>query len=118
MPARLPACLPQAFDDVRGEEVWPGTAVTSDRSLDEYIRANVHSANALAGSCRMGTGDGDGAVVDTQLRVRGVESLRVADASIMPAMPGAQLGATVFAIAERAADILLGTGTPSTSAEI
>ena len=44
-----------------------------------------------------------------------VESLRVADASIMPAMPGAQLGATVFAIAEKAADILLGTTAPGAS---
>ena len=77
---------------MRGEEVWPGTAVTSDAELDEYIRANVHSANALAGSCRMG-GDGDReAVVDTMLRVRGVESLRVVDASIMPAMRGALTG--------------------------
>ena len=96
--------------------MWPGTAVSSDAELDEYIRANVHSANALAGSCRMGGGHDDEAVVDTRLRVRGVESLRVADASIMPAMPGAQLGATVFAIAEKAADILLGAapGVPST----
>ena len=90
---------------MRGEEVWPGAQLTSDAELDEYIRATAHSANALAGSCRMG--DGADAVVDTRLRVRGVRGLRVVDASIMPAMPGAQLGATVFAIAEKAADILL-----------
>jgi choline dehydrogenase len=71
----------------------------------------------------MGGGSDDAAVVDTRLRVRGVESLRVADASIMPAMPGAQLGATVFAIAEKAADMILrgqhgtapGAPSPSTS---
>lgn len=94
------------FDDVRDAEVWPGAAVTADGELDDYIRATAHSANALAGSCRMGDRGAD-AVVDTRLRVRGVRGLRVADASIMPAMPGAQLGATVFAIAEKAADILL-----------
>ena len=60
----------------------------------------------------MGSANDEEAVVDTRLRVRGVESLRVADASIMPAMPGAQLGATVFAIAEKAADILLGAAAP------
>ena len=88
-PTATPAPTPNPTPTPTPTQVWPGTAVTSDAELDEYIRANVHSANALAGSCRMG-GDGDReAVVDTMLRVRGVESLRVVDASIMPAMPGA-----------------------------
>ena len=71
------------------------------------------SANALAGSCKMG-GDSDPlAVVDTEMRVRGTQRLRVVDASILPAMPGGQLGATAFALAERASDIILATAVPS-----
>ena len=58
------------------------------------------------GTCKLGT-DPD-AVVDLQLRVRGVEGLRVADASVMPSLPGANTNATVLAVAERAAAIIAG----------
>ena len=97
-----------AFDDVRGEESWPCLDLDNDAALDTYIKSTVHSANALAGSCKMGTAEDPTAVVDTQLRVKGTHGLRVVDASVMPAMPGGQLGATTFAMAERASRIIQG----------
>ena len=88
---------------------WPCLGdLDDDDALDEYIRSTVHSANALAGTCKMGSDADDQAVVDTALRVRGAKGLRVVDASVIPTMPGGQLGATTFAIAERAAAIMLG----------
>jgi len=96
-----------AFDGMRGVETWPGAAAVSDADLDEYVSKVVHSANGLSGSCRMGRDDDEMAVVDESLRVRGVRGLRVVDASVMPSMPGGQLGATTFALAERASSIIL-----------
>ena len=69
-----------------------------------YMRRRVGSYYHPAGSCRMGPDPG--AVVDAQLRVHGVAGLRVADASVLPAIPNAPLNATVLAIAERAADLI------------
>lgn len=98
-----------AFESVRGEEAWPRLDLDDDAALDDYIASTVHSGNALAGSCKMGrtTSDPMAVVSSEDLRVRGVANLRVVDASILPTMPGGQLGATVFAIAERAADMIL-----------
>lgn len=66
-------------------------AVQTDGELDEYLRNSVHSANALVGSCRMGSDVQKGAVVDSQLRLHGASNLRVIDASVMPTVPGALL---------------------------
>jgi choline dehydrogenase len=70
----------------------------------DYIRRTVDSYYHPVGTCRMGSGDD--AVVDPELRVRGVTGLRVADASIMPLIPNAHPHATVLAIAERAAALI------------
>jgi len=86
------------------EEVWPGADVSTGAGLRAFIRRTVDSYHHPAGTCRMGT-DAD-AVVDPQLRVRGVAGLRVADASVMPVIPNAHPNATVLAIAERAADLV------------
>lgn len=96
-----------AFDEMRGEESWPRLDLDDDDALDDYIRRTVHSGNALAGSCRMGREDDPSAAVTTELRVKGVGGLRVVDASILPRMPGGQLGATVFALADKAADMII-----------
>jgi choline dehydrogenase len=85
-------------------EVWPGPDVTTRAGLRAYIRRTVGSYYHPAGTCRMGTGHR--AVVDPRLRVHGVAGLRVADASVMPAIPNAPLNATALAIAERAADLI------------
>jgi choline dehydrogenase-like flavoprotein len=92
------------FAPWRGEEAQPGIAVQDDDELRAYLRRSLHSYFHYAGTCRMGTDDG--AAVDTELRVRGFEGLRVVDASVMPSPVSANTNATVYAIAERAADLL------------
>ena len=90
----------------RDAEMVPGPAAESDAALAAYARQGVGTYFHLVGSCAMG--DGPQAVVDGDLRVRGVDGLRVADASVIPAIPSANTNATVYAIAEKAADLLRG----------
>lgn len=85
-------------------EIFPGPARQEDESLREYARASVIPYFHLAGTCRMGSGRD--AVVDPELRVRGIQGLRVADASVMPSIVSANTNATVLAIAERAAALI------------
>ena len=98
------AAAGDAFAAFRKAEIWPGPDVDSGTGLRDYIRRNVESYYHPVGTCRLGP-DPD-AVVDLQLRVRGVTGLRVADASVIPAIPNANPNATVLAIAERAADMI------------
>jgi choline dehydrogenase len=93
-----------AFSAVREAEAWPGPDVATSAALRAYIRGGVGSYYHPVGTCRMGS-DAD-AVVDTELRVRAVTGLRVADASVMPTITNAHPNATVLAIAERAADLI------------
>src|SRR5581483_6477713 len=72
------------FDEFRGESLLPGEAITNRKQLDSFIRANATTLWHPVGTCRMGIGRDS--VVDPQLRVRGVEGLRIADASIMPSI--------------------------------
>jgi choline dehydrogenase len=95
-----------AFDAFRGEELFPGAQVQDDAALVEFIRRKAESIYHPVGTCRMGTDAG--AVVDPQLRVRGVEGLRVVDASVMPTLIGGNTNAPTIMIAERAADLILG----------
>ena len=107
-----------ALDQWRGEEVLPGPDVNDDGSLRAYLRRNLRAYAHPGGTCRIGT-DAD-AVVDTELRVRSISGLRVADASVMPSAPSANTNATVYAIAERAAALIQAQspadGTPSRTA--
>ena len=89
-----------------GRELGPGKEVQSDAELDAYIRARPATAHHPCGTCRMGS-DED-AVVDPMLRLRGVEGLRVADASVMPDLVGGNINAAVITIAEKAADMIAG----------
>lgn len=94
------------LDGWRAEEHAPGPEVgDDDESLRAYIRAHVGTYHHQSGSCRMGV-DGR-AVVDPRLRVHGIEGLRVADASIFPAVPSANTHAPCAMVGERAADFLL-----------
>ena len=94
-------------------ELAPGGDVTTDRDIRDYIRASLGTLYHPVGTCAMG-GDSPAArgrlasVVDTQLKVRGIEGLRVVDASVMPTVPRGNTNAPVIAIAERAADLIRG----------
>ena len=87
-------------------EAWPGADVGTRAGIRSWIRRTVGSYYHPAGTCRMGPDTG--AVVDLQLRVRGIAGLRIADASVIPAIPNAPLNATVLAIAEKAAAVITG----------
>jgi choline dehydrogenase len=95
-----------ALKDWHGTEVQPGPAAHDAGSVREYLKRSLLVYFHYAGTCRIGTDET--AVVDLDLRVRGVERLRVADASIMPSSVSANTNATVYAIAERAAELIAG----------
>jgi len=98
----------EAFSKYRAEEIFPGPHIQTDDQIDDYIRNTIHTSNALVGTCKMGNFAKDPhAVVDGELRVRGVHNLRVIDASIMPKIIGGQTSAPTVMIAERASDLLL-----------
>ncbi len=86
------------------EEFAPGPEHSTDAEIAEQVRLRASSLLHPVGSCRMGTDDM--AVVDPQLRVRGVENLRVADASIMPSITGGNTNVTSYMIGARAADLI------------
>ena len=96
-----------AMNPWRGEEILPGPGVRADDAVRTYLRASLRTYSHQAGTCRMGTDAM--AVVGPDLRVRGIEGLRVADASVMPSLVSANPVATVYAIAERAAALIHGT---------
>jgi choline dehydrogenase len=95
----------EALRPWRGAEAWPGPQIGDD-NLSGCPPHNLRTYSHYAGTCKMGTDEMS--VVDPELRVHGVTGLRVADASIMPAPVSANTNATVYAIAERAADLLGG----------
>ena len=88
--------------DVIAAEQTPGPRAESDDALDAWIRANGQTAAHPAGTCRMGADDA--AVLDEELRVRGIAGLRVADCSVMPKVVGSNTNAPTIMIAEKAAD--------------
>ena len=92
------------FAPFRGAEVFPGEQALSAQDLTEIARRKAETIYHPAGTCRMGSDAG--AVVDAQLRVRGLEGLRVADASVMPRLIGGNTNAPTIMIAEKAADML------------
>jgi len=94
------------FDDLRGPELAPGPDAQDDAALDAYLRATATADIHTTGTCRMG--HDPLAVVDPTLRVHGVESLRVVDASVMPRVPGGNTNVPTMMIAEKAADMILG----------
>jgi choline dehydrogenase len=93
------------FGGYRGDEIFPGAAATSDADLEAFIRRKADSIYHPVGTCRMG--NDDNAVVDSELRVRGADGLRVVDASVMPCLPGGNTNAPTIMIAERAAELIV-----------
>jgi choline dehydrogenase len=94
------------FAPVKGVELTPTPDVEVDADWDRFLRARTVRFSHPGGTCRMG--EGDDAVVDSTLRVKGVERLYVADASIMPTLPSANTNAAAIMIGEKAADLIRG----------
>ena len=93
------------LSDVAVEEMRPGAAVATEEALRAYVLATADSMFHAVGTCAMGTAAD--AVTTPELRVRGVDGLRVVDASVMPLVPSGNTAAAVMMIAERAADLIL-----------
>ena len=92
------------FDKLRGPEVVPGREFANDDELADWVRDTASTIFHPVGTCRMGSDPGS--VVDPELRVRGIDGLRVADAAIMPTIVGGNTNAPVIMIAEKAADLI------------
>jgi choline dehydrogenase len=98
----------KALDPFRGVEVYPGKDVQSDDAIDAWVRQALETCYHPVGTCKMGKASDAMAVVDGNLRVHGVEDLRVVDASIMPMIVSGNTNAPTIAIAERASDMIRG----------
>ena len=95
-----------AMDSFRGEELAPGPNVNTDEEIEAFVRANMESTMHPCGSCRMG--EDSLAVVDSELRVHGLQGVRVIDSSVFPTEPNGNLNAPTIMLAERAADLVRG----------
>lgn len=105
----------ESFRPYRAAERLPGPAIVDDEALLDYVRETLVTVHHPASSCRMGPA-GDN-VVDPELRVHGLEGLRVADASVFPRLVGANTNAAVVAVAEKASDMILGKPAPARKEE-
>ncbi|MGI9383410.1 MAG: GMC family oxidoreductase, partial [Methyloligellaceae bacterium] len=97
-----------AFRDLWDEEMMPGPGTQSDADILDFVRGNGGTVFHCSGTCRMG--NDDMAVVDSALRVRGTERLRVIDASVMPIVTSANTNAPSLMIGEKGADLVLEAG--------
>ena len=95
----------KAFDDYRGEEIFPGSDTQSDAEIAEFIRNKGESIYHPIGTCKMGSDEM--AVVDQQLKVHGIEGLRVVDASAMPTLVSGNTNAPTIMMAEKISDDIL-----------
>lgn len=100
-----------AMGKYQAKEILPGPDLDDDEGLRDYIRSMCSAVHHPGGSCRMGS-DAD-SVVDTELRVRGVERLRVIDASVFPRVVSGNTNAPAVMVAEKASDLILGKAPPS-----
>jgi choline dehydrogenase len=94
------------FADWIEREIAPGPDITSDAALSEYGRAVHHTVYHPSGTCKMGDAGDDTAVVDPELRVRGLEGLSIADGSIFPTMPTVNPVVGTFMIGEKSAELV------------
>ncbi len=99
----------KAFDRYRGQEIWPGEDRQTDEELEAWIRETCESSYHPSCTCAMGS------VVDSELKVHGIEGLRVVDASVMPDIVSGNLNAPTIMIAEKASDMILGHPPPDPS---
>ena len=92
------------FRSLISEQLRPGPDVKSDEQIADYVRQFGSTVFHPCSTCRMG--EDDNAVVDSQLRLRGIDGLRVADASVMPAMPSPNIHPATIMVAEKGSDII------------
>ncbi len=90
-------------------QISPDIPLKNDEEIDAWVRASANTIFHTVGTCRMGVDKES--LVDTKLRVRGLSGLRIADASVMPAIIGGNTSAPTIMIAEKCADLLLGRPT-------
>lgn len=91
-----------------GREVCPGPEITDDEALSAYARSVAHTVYHPAGTCKMGAADDERAVVGPDLKVRGLDGIRIADASVFPTMPAVNPMIGVLMVGEKAAELLGG----------
>ncbi|MCC2098260.1 MAG: GMC family oxidoreductase N-terminal domain-containing protein, partial [Hyphomicrobiales bacterium] len=96
-----------AFDEVRGQELMPGAHVKSDDEIDAFIRQTLATVFHPCGTCRMGTDPQS--VVDPQLKMRGLDNLRIIDASVFPDIVGGNINACTMMVAEKGTHYILAT---------
>ncbi|MEY4092966.1 MAG: hypothetical protein RLZZ53_165, partial [Acidobacteriota bacterium] len=96
----------ESYAGLIGDEILPGPAAKSDADVANFVRRDSDTIYHGAGTCKMGPASDRAAVVDASLRVRGVDGLRVADASIMPEVVNATTHAACVMIGEKASDLL------------
>lgn len=89
-----------------GHEIWPGSDVTTDDDIRQFVRDNAWGHHAC-GTCAIGPDNDAAAVVDSEFRVRGVSGLRIVDASVFPRIPGYFIVTAIYMISEKAADVIL-----------
>jgi choline dehydrogenase-like flavoprotein len=95
----------KAFDDYRADEIFPGSETQSDEEIIDFIRRKAESIYHPIGTCKMGTDDM--AVVDHNLKVHGIEGLRVVDASAMPTLVSGNTNAPTIMMAEKISDVII-----------
>lgn len=91
------------------EEVWPGPNVTTESALKEFIQNEAWGHHASC-TCPIGAASDPNAVLDSRFRVRGVDGLRVVDASVFPKIPGYYIAVPIYMISEKAADVIVMDG--------
>ena len=97
-----------AFSPHATYEIVPGEGVQTDEEILDFWKTEGMSVYHPVGSSKMGPAEDPNAVVDNELRVHGIDGLRIADASIFPLLPSGNTHAPTVAVAERAADLILG----------
>jgi 4-pyridoxate dehydrogenase len=97
-----------ALTEFNAAEALPGPGSRSDEEIDTHIRATGITVHHPLGTCKMGRASDPAAVVDPELKVFGVDALRVVDASVMPDLVGGNINAPIIMIAEKAADLIRG----------